>query len=130
MSTVPARPVSDSVRYPFAIDPEAGRLAQEPDYAAHVDQLVRQVLLTSPGERINRPDFGCGLRRMVFAPNSTATASLLQVMVLEALERWLADVITVDQVRVVSRDSLLEVTVAYIINARAERRFLNLVVPT
>lgn len=127
---IPARPVSDSVRYPFAIDREAGRLAQEPDYAAHVDQLVRQVLLTSPGERVNRPDFGCGLRRMVFAPNTAATASLLQVMVLEALERWLADVITVDQVRVVARDSLLEVTVAYIINARAERRFLNLVVPT
>jgi uncharacterized protein len=124
------RPVSDSIRYPFAVDPQAGRLAQEPDYAAHVDQLIRQILLTSPGERINRPDFGCGLRRMVFAPNSTATASLLQVMVLEALERWLAGVITVDQVRVVATDAVLEVTVAYSIDARAERHFLNLVVPT
>ncbi|MDI6104125.1 GPW/gp25 family protein [Actinoplanes sp. NEAU-A12] len=122
------RPVSDSVRFPFAIDPEAGRLAQEPDYAAHVDQLIRQVLLTGPGERVNRPDFGCGLRRMVFAPNSTATASLLRVMVLEALERWLAGVITVDHVRVVASDALLDVTVAYVINARGERRFLNLAV--
>jgi phage baseplate assembly protein W len=123
------RPISDSVRFPFAVDLEAGRLAQEPDYAAHVDQLIRQVLLTSPGERINRPDFGCGLRRMVFAPNSTTTASLLQVMVLEALQRWLTGVITVDQVRVLATDALLEVTVAYVIDARAERRFLNLAVP-
>jgi uncharacterized protein len=123
------KPISDSVRYPFAVDSAAGRLAQEPDYAAHVDQLVRQTLLTSPGERINRPDFGCGLRRMVFAPNSPATASLLQVMILQALERWLADVVSVDQVRVVEADSRLEVTVAYVINARAQRRILNLVVP-
>lgn len=123
------RPVSDSVRFPYAVDRQAGRLAQEPDYAAHVDQLVRQVLLTSPGERVNRPDFGCGLRRMVFAPNSTTTASLLQVMVLEALERWLAGVITVDRVAVRATDATLEVTVAYVIDARAERRFLNLVVP-
>jgi uncharacterized protein len=123
------KPISDSVRYPFAVDGAAGRLAQEPDYAAHVDQLVRQTLLTGPGERINRPDFGCGLRRMVFAPNSPATASLLQVMILQALERWLADVVSVDQVRVVEADSRLEVTVAYVINARAQRRILNLVVP-
>lgn len=123
------KPISDSLRYPFAVDSEAGRLAQEPDYAAHVDQLVRQTLLTSPGERINRPDFGCGLRRMVFAPNSPATASLLQVMILQALERWLADVVSVDQVRVVEADARLEVTIAYVINARAQRRILNLVVP-
>ncbi|WP_433796243.1 GPW/gp25 family protein [Actinoplanes sp. CA-252034] len=122
------RPVSDSVRFPFAIDPEAGRLAQEPDYAAHVDQLIRQVLLTGPGERINRPDFGCGLRGMVFAPNSTATAALLQVMVLESLQRWLPGVITVDHVRVTATGARLDVTVAYLINARAARRILNLVV--
>ena len=53
------RPVLDSVRYPFGVDPEAGRLAQEPDYDEHVEQLILQVLFTSPGERINRPDFGC-----------------------------------------------------------------------
>lgn len=124
------RPISDSVRYPFVVDREAGRLGQEPGYAAHVDQLIRQVLLTGPGERINRPDFGCGLRRMVFAPTSAATASLLQVMVCEALERWLAGVITVDRVRVVATDALLEVTVVYTIDAQADRRVLNLAVPT
>lgn len=120
------KPISDSVRYPFTVDREAGRLAQEPDYAEHADQMIRQVLLTGPGERINRPDFGCGLRRMVFAPNSTATASLLQVMVLQALERWLAGVITVDRVQVTASNEVLEVRVSYLLDARGERRFLNL----
>jgi phage baseplate assembly protein W len=120
------QPITDSVRYPFAVDPGAGRLAQEPDYAAHVEQLIRQVVLTTPGERINRPDFGCGLRRMVFAPNSDATASVLQVVVAQALDRWLAGVVTVDHVQVEARDERLDIRVSYVLSARGERRFLNL----
>jgi len=124
--TAPTKPVVESVRYPFAVDAEAGRLAQEPLYAQHVEQMILQVLFTAPGERVNRPDFGCGLRRMVFAPNSDATAQLIEVMVLQAMEKWLDTVITVDQVKVVSRDEVLEVRLAYLLKARGERRYLNL----
>ena len=121
-----AMPPISSVRYPFAVDAAAGRLAQEPDFAQHVEQMIKQVLFTAPGERINRPDFGCGLRRMVFAPNSAAAAQLLQVMVLQSLERWLADVITVDAVEVVAAAEVLEVRIVYVLKARGERRYLNL----
>jgi hypothetical protein len=122
----PMKPAIESVHYPFAIDEAAGRLAQEPQYAAHVEQMIEQVLLTAPGERINRPDFGCGLRRMVFAPSSDATAQLLQVMVLQALDKWLGTVISVDSVKVVARNEVLEVHLAYLLKARGERRYLNL----
>ena len=40
----------DSVAYPFALDRGAGRLAREPDHAEHVEQMIKQILLTSPGE--------------------------------------------------------------------------------
>lgn len=118
--------VTESVRYPLGVDDSAGRLAQEPVYAAHVEQLIKQVLLTGPGERINRPDFGCGLRRMVFAPNADATAQLLQVMVLQSLEKWLASAITVDSVTVCAVDDTLELHLVYVLKARGERRYLNL----
>jgi uncharacterized protein len=120
------KPAIESVRYPFAIDGNAGRLAQEPVYAEHVEQMIKQVLLTAPGERINRPDFGCGLRRMVFAPNSDTTAQLIQVMVLQALEKWLEPVIGVDSVRVEAASEVLSVHIAYLLKARGERRYLNL----
>jgi phage baseplate assembly protein W len=120
------KPVMESLRYPIAVDENAGRLQQEPVYAAHVEQMIKQVLFTAPGERINRPDFGCGLRRMVFAPNSDATAQILQVMVLQALEKWLDSVITVDAVKVIAKDELLEVHLTYVLKARGERRYLNL----
>ena len=75
-----------AVRYPFAIDAGLGRLEVETDYAEHVEQLILQVLFTNPGERVNRPDFGCGVRRMVFAPARDVSASLAQVSVYQALE--------------------------------------------
>lgn len=120
------KPATESVRYPIAIDANAGRLAQEPLYAEHVEQMIKQVLFTSPGERINRPDFGCGLRRMVFAPNSDVTAQLLQIMVLQSLERWMGSVIVVDRVKVSALNEVLEVRIAYMLRARPERRYLNL----
>ena len=66
--------------FPFRIDPgvapgAAGRLR------AHVAQMVRQVLLTAPGERVDLPEFGCGLRALVFAGNSDAVAASAQMLV-------------------------------------------------
>ncbi|MBK8019996.1 MAG: GPW/gp25 family protein [Chloroflexi bacterium] len=115
-----------SLRYPVAVDPSLGRLAVETDYAEHVEQMIKQVLLTNPGERPHRPDFGCGLRRMVFAPNDPTTASLTQVTVFQALKRWLGSVIEVGSVDVQVSDSTLEVFVSYTLIVRQEKRILNL----
>ena len=117
-----------SVRYPFAIDRPQGEVAEERDYAQHVEQLVKQVLMTAPGERIDRPDFGCGVKRMVFAPAGEATATLAQSVIYQSLTRWLDNVIQVLEVRVsYDRDrARIEIYIAYSIRARGDRRFLNL----
>jgi phage baseplate assembly protein W len=113
------------IRFPFAIDIGMGTLAEEKDYAAYVEELIEQVLLTSPGERVNRPDFGCGLRQMVFAPNSDITASLTQVSVLQALDTWLGNLIVVNDVNVQAEEEKLEVQVTYTLKASGESRYLN-----
>lgn len=115
-----------SIAYPIAIDAPLGRLREETNYAAHVEQLIRQVLFTSPGERVDRPDFGCGVKRMVFAPNNEVAASLAQVTILEALQRWLDPVISVNNVKVSAVNEVLQILVAYTLKARQERRYLNL----
>lgn len=114
-----------ALKYPFAIDAGGGRAAEEQDYDAYVRQLIRQVLMTAPGERINRPDFGAGIRRMVFAPNNPAAASLTQTLVYQALSKWLATVIKVEEVAVTSEDEKLFITVHYLVIQRGERRVLN-----
>src|SRR5271157_2916601 len=87
------------IRYPFAIDAASGQAAQT-DYATHVDQMIRQILLTAPGERADLPSFGCGLKQLLFAPHSEALNATTQILVQQALNRWLSDQITVQQVSV------------------------------
>jgi phage baseplate assembly protein W len=115
-----------SILYPFAIDQGLGKLAEETNYTAHVEQMIRQVLFTNPGERVNRPDFGCGLLRMVFAPNSEATASLTKVLIVQSLEKWLGTLIEVIDVDAQALGETLEIKIVYLLKARQEQRYLNL----
>jgi len=62
--------------------------------------MIRQILLTAPGERADLPEFGCGLRQLVFAPNSDALEAACKLTVQRALNRWLADQIQVQDVSV------------------------------
>ena len=65
--------------------------------------MIEQLLFTTPGERVNRPDFGGGLLQMVFAPNSPELAAALQFTVQAGLQRWLGDLIEVQPLEVTSR---------------------------
>jgi phage baseplate assembly protein W len=89
--------------FPFRID-ASSRQAAQTTYEAHVEQMIRQVLLTSPGERADLPEFGCGLRQLIFAPHSDALDATTQIVVLQALNKWLSDQIQVQKVRVVPPD--------------------------
>jgi len=120
-----AEPI-EAFQFPVSVDAARGTLKQENDYSRYVAQLIRQVLLTAPGERAHRPDFGAGLLRMVFAPNDPATAALLQGTVFQSLNRWLGQLITVDDVQTRANDSTLEVTVTYTVKSRGSREVLNL----
>ena len=89
--------------FPFRIAASSGQAAQSP-YAAHVDEMIRQVLLTTPGERADLPSFGCGIRQLLFAPNSTALQATTQILVQQSLNQWLANQIQVQKVSVTSGD--------------------------
>lgn len=102
-----------NIAFPFTVGP-VGRSATAND-ADHVRQMIEQLLFTAPGERVNRPDFGCDLRRLVFAPNSPELASALQFTVQASLQRWLGDLIEVQALEVRSDDARLFVSVQYML---------------
>ena len=85
--------------FPFRIDTASQQTAQA-GYPDHVDQMIRQLLLTDLGERADLPQFGCGLRSLVFAPNSDALAATVRLRVNQGLQQWLAGVVNVVQVTV------------------------------
>ena len=111
--------MSQRVHFPYQFDGR-GRTG-DVDEAAWIRGLIEQVLFTAPGERVMRPDFGSGLRELVFAPNSPEVAATTQFLVQGALQQWLSDLITVESVEVEAVESSLTVTVQYLIR-RSETR--------
>jgi phage baseplate assembly protein W len=97
--------------HPYQTDTR-GRSA-ETDVDGHVRDLIFQVLFTSPGERVNRPDFGCGLKQLLFMPNSDGLATATKQLVQGSLHRWLDPIITIENLDVKADGSRLIVTVAY-----------------
>ena len=98
--------------FPLRLDAR-GRtaLVSEEDY---LRGLIENVLFTRPGERVNRPDFGSGVDRLVFAATDDAVAHSTQALVHGALQQWLGDLIRVENVTVTAVDSTLEVVVEYL----------------
>lgn len=115
-----------ALHHPLQDDRGGKRLRVEADYDAYVRQLIEQVLLTNPGERIHRPDFGAGLSRLVFQPLGPVTVTLAQTLAYKALRETLSDIIRVDAVEVEHRGAQLDITVVYTLYARMEQRRLNL----
>ncbi len=110
----------DHVDFPYRFDGR-GRTAGTNE-AGHIRDLIYQVLFTSPGERVMRPDFGSGLLQLVFAPNSDVLAATTQMLVQGALQRWLGQLIVVEAVTVETEDASLRVTVQYVIRRTAARQ--------
>jgi len=109
-----------NISFPFQFDSK-GRTAIA-DEDKHIRDMIEQVLFTTPGERVNRPTFGSGLMQLVFEPNSNELATTVQFLVQGALQQWLGDLISVDSVDVQNPDSLLQVTVVYILRRTQEKK--------
>jgi hypothetical protein len=108
------------VDYPIYFDTR-GRTAGTSE-EGHIRDLIEQVLFTAPGERVNRPTFGCGLMQLVFAPNSDALAATSQFLVQGALQQWLGDQIVVESVQVQNDDATLRVAIQYVIRRTQARQ--------
>jgi phage baseplate assembly protein W len=103
--------MATNIYFPYQFDGR-GR-TQQAALQDYVRQLVEQVLFTSPGERVNLPDFGSGLLQLPFAPNSVEMAAATQFAVQAALQKWLSNYVKVQSVVASAQDEVLTVTVSY-----------------
>lgn len=102
-----------NIDYPFHFDGR-GRTAATTD-DDHIRDMLEQLIFTSPGERVNRPDFGSGIMQLIFAPNSPELAATLQFTLQAAIQRWLGDVLELQSLEVTSVDSTLTIDVKYLV---------------
>jgi phage baseplate assembly protein W len=108
------------IDYPFHFDGR-GRTAITND-SKHIRDLIEQILFTAPGERVNRPTFGCDIPHLIFSPNSDAQAAATQVLVQSSLQQWMGDLIEVEAVDVQNDDSTLSVLIQYTVRRTQEQR--------
>lgn len=105
--------------YPLQID-SRGRTA-EASYDEHIRQMIEQILFTTPGERVNRPDFGSDIRQFVFAPSTSEQAPAIQFLIQGALHQWLGELILVEGVEIEQAENLLLVTIQYVVRQTQNR---------
>ena len=109
-----------NIDYPFHFDAR-GRTAECND-AAHVRDMLEELLFTNAGERVNRPEFGSGLMQLVFAPNSPELAAALQFTMRAAIQQWLGDVLDLQALEVTSEDAILRISITYSLRRTGEVR--------
>ena len=104
------------IAFPYQLGPQ-GATATTASADDHIAQLLEQLLFTRRGERVNHPDFGCGLLDLVFSPNSPEVAAALVMTVSAAVQQWLGDLVTIQSVDVTSAASQLQVVLSYLVAA-------------
>jgi phage baseplate assembly protein W len=109
-----------NIDFPLHFD-SRGRTAACDD-AAHVRDMLEQLLFTNAGERVNRPEFGSGLQQLVFAPNSPELAAVIQFTTRAAIQQWLSDVLELQALDVISDDAALRISITYALRRTAELR--------
>ncbi|HEX2832569.1 MAG TPA: GPW/gp25 family protein [Thermoanaerobaculia bacterium] len=109
-----------NIDFPLHFD-SRGRTAECND-AAHVRNMLEQLLFTNAGERVNRPDFGSGLQQLVFAPNSPELAAVIQFTTRAAIQQWLSDVLELQALDVISDDAALRISITYALRPSGEVR--------
>ena len=83
----PAEPDFLGRGWKFPVSVENGRLAFS-EGKESIKESIIIILETVEGERVMRPDFGCGINRLVFEPNNTSTVALIAFHIEEALMKW------------------------------------------
>lgn len=110
--------------FPYQID-GSGRTRQatrDEGNDDYIKGLIEQLLFTAPGERVMRPDFGSGLRQLLFEGNSPELAATTQMLAQSSLQQWLGNLIVVESLEIEAIESALHVEVIYIVRRSQERQ--------
>jgi phage baseplate assembly protein W len=107
------------VGFPFQIDDRGQVATQTGD--ENIRARIVQVLLTSPGERVHAPEFGCGLRNLVFDPNNDILAATTEFTVQASLQSALGAEVLIEAVNVDSDEATLSVEVVYVRRDQLQR---------
>ena len=107
-----ALPNGRHLAFPFRIGADGRTVAPAAD-ADHVRDELLQLLLTDPGERLFLPEFGGGVRKLVFEPASDVLRGVTKARITQALSRWLGQRLIVERLDVEFSGERIEIEIQY-----------------
>lgn len=110
--------------FPFRIGKD-GRTAQVTTLEEHVRDELIQLILTNPGERVFLPEFGGGVRRLVFENADETTAGMTKAMLTQAISQWLGHRITLEELKVTVEQERIDVEIKYRIVGTEDSRVMR-----
>jgi phage baseplate assembly protein W len=114
--------IGQGLAFPLQVDPRGGLALASGE--RDIEQAIRIILSTAPGERVMRPEFGCRIHELVFAPNDATTEGLVIHYVEQALERWepRVDVREVNVAPLPDQDGTVQIDIRYEIKDTHDER--------
>ena len=113
--------------FPVGIDVH-GNVATS-SYEKSIEESIRIILSTTPGERVMHPDFGCKINEIIFFPNSSRTLSLAIHYIEEAIVKWEPRVILKSVTGVPDADDPVKININIDYEIRSVNTFFNMVYP-
>jgi phage baseplate assembly protein W len=111
--------------FPFRVGDD-GRAVQISTLEEHVRDEIVQVLLTNPAERLFLPEFGGGVRRLVFeGADEATTGAMAKALITQNIRRWLGHRVTLDSLEVNVENETIEVEIIYRIAGTEDKRALR-----
>lgn len=117
-------PNGQHLSFPFRAGTD-GRTAQVASLEDHVRDELVQLLLTNPGERLFLPEFGGGVRRLVFENTDDTTAAMAKAVITQAVSTWLGHRVTMESLNVTVENERIEVDLKYRIAGTEDSRVLR-----
>lgn len=114
-------------KFPVCVDEATGRI-KTCSYEEDIKEAIRIIIMTNPGERMMRPDFGCGMQEQVFSGMDYSARSQIEHDVMEALTEW-EPRITEVEVEVDTDDMGGNLTLNIGYTVRATNNMFNVVYP-
>ena len=115
---------NNHLAFPFHID-NNGKSAQITSLDEHVRDELIQLLLTNPGERDYLPEFGGGVRRLIFQNTDQTIVGITKATITNNISRWLSGRIILEDLKINMENEKIEIDVKYRINGTEDSKQLR-----
>jgi phage baseplate assembly protein W len=111
--------------FPFRIAKDGGTTVQVSSLENHIRDEIMQLILTNPGERLFLPEFGGGVRRLIFHNADQTTAGMTKAAITQAISRWLGGRISIEDLRVWIENEKIDIEIKYRIAGSQDAKLMT-----